>query len=50
MRMHVGNVEQIEERVLILRGLIMYWYLSRGAISSDEIREMASVVINLTRT
>ena len=50
MRMHAGNVEQIEERVMVLRGLINDWYLSRGTVSSDETREMASAVINLTGT
>ena len=50
MRMHAGNVDRIEERVLILRGLISGWYLSGGVVSFDETREMASVVINLTGT
>ena len=50
MRMHVGNVDRIEERVLILRGLISDWYLSGGVVSSDETCEMVSAVINLTGT
>ena len=50
MRMHVENVEQIKERVLIFRVLISDWYLSRGTVSSDETREMDSAVINLTGT
>ena len=51
MRMHAGNVEQIEERLLILRGLISAdWFLSRGTVSSNETCEMADAVINLTRT
>ena len=48
MRMHVGNVELIEERVLILRGLIGNWDLIIMIVNSNETRELAKAMIILT--
>ena len=44
------NVEWTEERVLILRGWLFNWDLSKLIVNSDETHEMASAVIILTGT